>query len=546
MISAIILLRSNSSRLPLKHLYTIGHQKIINIIIEKLNNISLIKEIILATGTVKNNLIYRKNIKINKKIKFHYHKNNWNVTERINNVLKKSKHEFALVISGDCIVIDKEFINYKVRILKKNPDKNFLHFSNQNVGYEGINLFRKLAWKKVFNMSNKKKYLEHPGLIVKEKRNLFKIKTIRAPKLFCLKKKIRLSIDTYSDLEFFRILLSKLKKYKNINLKNIKKFNIYSKINNHVIQRKVNRKYNKKITFVSHASRKYGLGHLRRTQTLIRDFSETFTSNIELIILGKINFTLINKIIYFRNCKISFNNNNIKNKFLIIDLPKDILKSNLNLIKKNRKIVLIDNNEFQSEKIINIMPSFLKVKKKFTKTKIFSGKKFLIINREINYYNMLNFSQINQTLILSGGSLFPPQEIFNIVKNNERHKFVLVLGPFSKKAPKAFKAYRNLKILFNPDNYFELIKQSKHIICRYGVSVYEVLALKKKPFVWTSEEEESRIKEIKILNKKNLFHLTENYPYKKSVNRIEIIEPGAIEVVKKINLFFENRKKYHC
>ena len=36
--------------------------------IEQLNNISLIKEIILATGTVKNNLIYRKNVKIKKKL----------------------------------------------------------------------------------------------------------------------------------------------------------------------------------------------------------------------------------------------------------------------------------------------------------------------------------------------------------------------------------------------------------------------------------------------------------------------------------------------
>ena len=91
MISAIILLRSGSSRLPQKHSYNIGDETIINIILKKLLGIRGISEIVIATGIKKENSLYEKLIIKNKKIRFYYHHDNSNVTERINEVVKGFK-----------------------------------------------------------------------------------------------------------------------------------------------------------------------------------------------------------------------------------------------------------------------------------------------------------------------------------------------------------------------------------------------------------------------------------------------------------------------
>ena len=60
MLSAIILARCNSSRLPHKHFYTIGEKKIIDIILKNLISNKLIKNIYLATGKKQENLRFKK------------------------------------------------------------------------------------------------------------------------------------------------------------------------------------------------------------------------------------------------------------------------------------------------------------------------------------------------------------------------------------------------------------------------------------------------------------------------------------------------------
>jgi spore coat polysaccharide biosynthesis protein SpsF (cytidylyltransferase family)/spore coat polysaccharide biosynthesis predicted glycosyltransferase SpsG len=536
MITAIILLRSGSSRLPLKHLYKIGNENIINIITKKLSNISNVKDIVLATGIKKDNSIYKKFIKPNKKkIRIYYHRNNDDVTERINEAIKSIKNEFILLISGDCIVLDKEFIDYKYSILKRNPNKDFLHF-NSRIGYEGINLFRKNAWSKVQKLSLIKKYKEHPGLVVKEKKNFFNIKKINSPKKFYLQKRIRLSIDTFSDYQFFKLLFLKLKSYKNITLKNIKKFDYISNINKHVVQRMVNKTYDSKLFFITTASNKYGLGHLRRTENLIRDFSETYTNNIELIILDCPDREKIKKILKQPNLTVRFNTKKILNENLIIDLPETILVKNSELIRNNKKVALIDNYKISSKKIINIIPSFFKIKKVKMKN-LFSGKKFLSINRDINFYNLQNTKIKLQTLILSGGALFPPKEIFEIVKNNKNHKFILVLGPFFRNLKKKYNNHENLEIIIDPKNYFELIKESQNVICRFGVSIYEILALGKTPYVWKFGEKEERLEEIEELSKKGIINLTSDYPNKKNM-KTRLVNVGSIKIINTIILFF--------
>ena len=67
MITAIVLCRSNSSRLKNKHFYKIGGKPLIRIIIDKLSNIKLINEIYIATGSKKKKI--QKYLSLKKKIK---------------------------------------------------------------------------------------------------------------------------------------------------------------------------------------------------------------------------------------------------------------------------------------------------------------------------------------------------------------------------------------------------------------------------------------------------------------------------------------------
>ena len=59
MITAVILARCTSSRLPKKHFYKIGNKRLINIIIDNLKKNNLISKIYIATGSKKKNNLFK-------------------------------------------------------------------------------------------------------------------------------------------------------------------------------------------------------------------------------------------------------------------------------------------------------------------------------------------------------------------------------------------------------------------------------------------------------------------------------------------------------
>ena len=58
-----------------------------------------------------------------------------------------------------------------------------------------------------------------------------------------------------------------------------------------------------------------------------------------------------------------------------------------------------------------------------------------------------------------------------------------------------------MKIIFSPKNYFDYIFNSENVICRYGVSVFECIALGVKPHVIIDDETSERLKDIFLLEK---------------------------------------------
>ena len=166
MITAIINARIKSERLKEKHLYKIGHKTIFEHIIDNLLNTSLINEIYLATGPRKNNYKYEKFLKskYKNKIKFFYYNNEFDVTGRVFNLTKKIRNKYTLLVSGDCPLIDKSFLNRLYNFIKKNPKKDFI--LPQKKLFMRVSKFLKLMHGKTFFYTQKKKYLKKTLVIL--------------------------------------------------------------------------------------------------------------------------------------------------------------------------------------------------------------------------------------------------------------------------------------------------------------------------------------------------------------------------------------------
>ena len=110
MITAIILCRHSSSRLPGKHFKKIGNNRIIDLILNKLKKNKYISETYIATGKKSINEIFYKKIKSKKfkNLKFYFHNKENDVTKRVYETTKKIQNNYSLIISGDCTLIDND------------------------------------------------------------------------------------------------------------------------------------------------------------------------------------------------------------------------------------------------------------------------------------------------------------------------------------------------------------------------------------------------------------------------------------------------------
>ena len=188
--------------------------------------------------------------------------------------------------------------------------------------HEGILLFKTEAWKEVYKNSNKKIYKENPGLILKKKK--FRTLKIDVGKEN-FGKKLRLSIDTLSDLFFFRLVASKHNTKKFISFKNVVNSREFSVINNTVRQINPFQKNSKKIQIITTASPKYGLGHLSRARVIFDNLINKSYKNVRLVLYNsKINKEIIRFIEPLKFSKKIDTNSRILS---IVDLPKNLLKN---------------------------------------------------------------------------------------------------------------------------------------------------------------------------------------------------------------------------
>lgn len=334
MITAIILCRYSSSRLPGKHFKKIGNNRIIDLILNKLKKNQNISEIYIATGKKSKNEIFYKKIKSKKikNLKFYFHNKENDVTKRVYEISKKIQNNYSLIISGDCPLIDNNYINRLYKKIQISGPKVEFVVPNKKVLHEGIFLFKTSVWRKINKLSNNLYFQEHPASVINYKKDKFNRSFLRIKKLE-RKRDLRLSIDTQSDLDFFNVVLNYSKK-KEITFKDLIKFEFFNFLNNHVSQRQVFKKYNQKINIIiSKSSKNYFKKYLKVIQ---REISETISSNIKIIYNSKKLIRNISDINIYCMLK-----DELKNK-IKDGIPKNSLF--VQKLKKENMIKLISKN----------------------------------------------------------------------------------------------------------------------------------------------------------------------------------------------------------
>ena len=503
MITAVILARCTSSRLPNKHFYKIGNKRLINIIIENLKKNNLISKIYIATGSKKKNNLF-KAVSKKEKVELHFHKNEDDVTGRVYAVTKKINTKYTLLISGDCCLVDNSLIKRLYKQIES-QDTDFIK-SRKKLIHEGISIFKTNIWKRVNKLSTKDYQKEHPGYVVKEHPDKFRIGKYE-PLKYELGKKFRLSIDTESDLDFFNKHFAYLKsKGKKFNLTNVIKSKNFTFLNKHVTQKEANARDKQKYVILTSVSKKIGLGHFSRSKTLFREINETITSKVKIVCLGK----KFNDKEFFYKDRIKFINK-ISDKFflennkVIIDLPQNLF-NNLNNNKINKKNIIIIDNFRNLEKPTFIIPSARKVKVD-KNDNVYSGKDFLIVSRKI--LNLISYEKITKKnyLLLSGSSKLS-LKIINLLKKNKKIK--LFLGRLI--TPSELKILKKMKIEYelNKVNYFENLSNANNVYCKFGLTAYEMILLNKKPIIIEENESLEVKKDIKYLFDKGLIKLIRN------------------------------------
>ena len=395
MITAVIIARADSSRLKNKHLLKIGKYSLLENIYLKLKLNKNISEIYLATGSKKKNFIYEKFIKFKKlKIKVFYYNNENNVTERIHKLTNNIKNNYTVVISGDCPAVDNDYINLAYKNIKINKSE-FIRCKKKTL-HEGIILFKTNSWSKVQEKSNNSIFQENPGYVISAKKHLFDISTFK-PRKKDVGQGMRLSIDTKSDLQFFRLVNYHSKK-ELISFNETIKFKKYNSINKNVIQKKIKKEKKNKIFIITSANKEIGFGHLARSKVLYREITETYTTDVSYVFFN----TTINSILknYINHKKYltykAFINQKVKNCKIIIDLPKNYFRNNLKTFKKYKSIIIDNYSSFK--KHINVIPSVKKITKK-NSIVLVSGEKYLLLSKDLMFENLKNKKKKNRSTI---------------------------------------------------------------------------------------------------------------------------------------------------
>lgn len=250
-----------------------------------------------------------------------------------------------------------------------------------------------------------------------------------------------------------------------------------------------------KVIFITNYSNKIGYGHLRRCLSI----AEYLPKHKKIYFVNTTKNSKNIKLTYLSKSINSFNKKTqtLSNIFIIDLIEKEFKKRAVqNILKFSKKntIFVIDNlfNINYSAKF-KIFPYISSISNKKIKH---SGENYYIFDKKIIKISKQKISKKNQIIITMGGAdpfgitIKLLKKIQKIIPIN--FEFLVIIGPlFSaencKKIHILSKKKLKFKVLFNPKNYYKIIKESKLAIINSGNIKYECAFLG-TPFLLVSNK----------------------------------------------------------
>lgn len=493
---AIIIARLNSSRLPKKHLRLINGKPMIDHIINRLRQVQNIDKVVLATGPSDENAPLGEHVH-NLDVETFYDNDVNDVTGRIARAAKFFEAKYVVTVSGDCPLIDTNYIRTGIKLLiDSKTDYVFIDYSKYECLHEGIEFHTTENWEKLDELSSTWYHKEHPGSVLNGNNGLFYGVEIVPHENF-RRHDFRMSVDTRSDLLFVDQVYKELATGSDIidlhdvvNLIDIKPW--IKNINSHVHQKKVSEK-SKVILLITQTSSGIGMGHLSRCLALATELQESFGAKTIFYvnsdpticnILDKQGFLFHSENQFGHRAEIDQLIARYGINGMVLDLKKEVLHKQFSFIKECVvSSILIDNHPVGPFKdLVAIIPA-VKINEDPPQENIFTGKHFLILKREIQYWReKKDLPSPNGILIMSGGSNLPTDELLKAITHIDYTiPITLVIGPFADRGI----LERNLKstgiikynIIQSPDEIFKEIKKAKLVLLPFGVTAYECIAL---------------------------------------------------------------------
>ncbi len=492
---AIIIARLTSSRLPRKQLRLINDIPLIKHIIQRLAKVNGIDQIILATGPEDENKDLADYVKT-EGIKTYFDADVDDVTGRIYRAAKAFEADIVVTISGDCPLIDADFLAEGIKSLTgSQADYVYADKERYECIHEGLGWHTLDAWRRLDQLSDTWAYREHAGSAIHEFRHLFNGLEI-VPAAEFQRQDIRISVDTQADLDFMNRLYQKsgatgtcLSLGDAVSI--VDQNPDILAINQHVHQKGLLEK-TKKIAILTYASTRVGMGHLSRMLALARELKEAASARIDFIVnheesnVARIMSADFQVITWKSkdNPESELRQIFLEKSFdgLVVDLKADDIEHSFSFINQLEiPVTIIDVwPESYSDRKLHIIPS-LSCRSNGEYKNTYCGPEYILLDREIN--NLNNRPLEKSTIVVTaGGSGSVPKHMLNLLSQLKLSWPIhFVVGPYADThtLENSIEAsgLNNYEITQNPNSILELLASSVFAFSIFGITSYELMAL---------------------------------------------------------------------
>lgn len=497
--------RLSSSRLPAKHMRTIGDRPLLQWVVDQLRHCKELDDIVLATVAEAENRPLKDFAEKNDMPCFWYEGEVDQVTTRLRRAAEAFDADVCVLVSADCPLIHAPTIDRLIQSLKETPDADTVRLSPDSHGHpsalQGIVASRKKAWQLADNLADRPELKEHQFPVIGLRPELFHPVDVLSDE-FIYMPHHRLSVDTLADLAFMNAVYGELEK-RNLPFELphvvalLKEQPDLKQINAHVHQRRLVEKV-KKVLFILDAGGRYGFGHLMRCLELAGQITERLGWPVHFLIDDQ----QAESIIKMKGCKTWWgafgrpaNQNRGRDSstvqriacaydMLVFDIfDQRGLRSGWRAgIGREKKCVVIENAQsWTNEADMIVLPNLLD---KYPPTsssrnqkngmdaigsvgpKVVAGEQFIIL----------------RTDVCRLASNLPPKEIDVLVYLHDREKREWIRA-----------SLENLNVTFKIFYAFETefvtdLAKARVFISGFGVSFNEALALQTVPVCWPDSD----------------------------------------------------------